>query len=317
MRYVKDFPGCRRGMIACFVLAYTSNAVTAQEVRSRGQEAQAGTVAPQSSPRVTSVDTEDTDPFVQSVMSRSWESDTALAVKVTFQVQRQTLKQFLSTLQQQTGILLQLAPGGQLHQKQLTARGTEMPLAEVMSSLARLYGITWIKQEAGAYSGCELALNELERGLLTFGELDAWRDPRYSMSGSARTEMASAVMKFADQGMLNSEMGQPLNEMPEEVQRSIKRSLREQAAWQLVGAFTNASLLNLSETYIRMERAPHAVSKIKNFRQQTPLQSVADPLETPFTLSLIDTQQHPILPIANIRLRAPSLPVTGGQVERN
>jgi hypothetical protein len=317
MRFMRNLSWNIKGFIACFALAYTSIPVLAQEADLMDRIGGVHSTVSESTRRDGRIDTEAIDPFVLSVMDRSWESDKALDVKVTFQVQRKPLGQFLESLRLQTGIKFELAPGGGLHQKQLTARGTEMSLAQVMSSLARLYGMTWTKQDAGGYSGGGLALNGLERSLLSFGEVDAWRDPRYSMSGGARAELASAAMKFANRELLNSETGQPLKELPEELQRAIKGSLAEQSAWELVGSFSRASLLNLSEVYIRMERAPHAISKIKKPLPLSRPQAAADLLEVPFSLSLIDSRQRPILPITNIHVNAADLPAVGDPVERN
>ena len=241
--------------------------------------------------------------LAQSVLQREWEHDAALGVKASFTVQRRPLNEFLNQLHQQTGVGIKLPENSPLHLKRLTATGTDMPLTEVLSCLSRLYAINWQKLPDGSYVAAELKLNDVERELMKFGDLDSWRTPEASMSGEKRRSLALAIVEHTDGALLKSPAGQPLAEMPADLQTRLRKEIEQHAALNLIATYAKASIFNFSDSLFRIQQPPPSKPDprvaLPGFTTPTPNQNLKN-AEPPFNVALVDTKGVMVAPLATI-----------------
>lgn len=97
------------------------------------------------------------------------EQDPALGVKVTFKSSAQSLESLLATLQNTSGITLTATNDTQAAHLLVTARVRELPLATVLGSFSRLYGVRWVKVGEKAYEMRNSEMDTLHRKLLAVG----------------------------------------------------------------------------------------------------------------------------------------------------
>ena len=119
------------------------------------------------------------------------DSDAALQREVSLQIKRLPLRELLTQLQTQSGVTLRLgtdAPADKL----LTARVEAMPLAKFMESLARVYGVSWVKK-GDAYSMQGNTRGELHLKLLQMGEPRRYR-LRFEFYNRSEREQKNAAL---------------------------------------------------------------------------------------------------------------------------
>ena len=122
------------------------------------------------------------------------DSNAALQKAVSLQVKRLPLRELLLQLQTQSGVTLRLgtdAPADKL----LTARVEAMPLAKLMETLTRVYGVSWNKM-GDAYSMQGDALGELHLKLLQMGEPRRYR-LRFEFYNRSDREQENAALGHA------------------------------------------------------------------------------------------------------------------------
>lgn len=159
--------------------------------------------------------------------------ETALQNATTIEARDQMLPEFLQTLQKNSAVKLQLSPQSPLATRRVTVRTEAMPLHELMSALARLYGATW-QRNGKSYRLQEDALSELERQLVRVGDKDAGSDPAQYLGGVGRRELARQIVDSVGREAFGGERTVSLLELPEELRDLIRRKIQLQAAAAIV-----------------------------------------------------------------------------------
>ena len=163
--------------------------------------------------------------------------ETALQNATTIEARDQMLPEFLQTLQKNSGVEMQLSPQSALATRRVTVRTEMMPLHELMSALARLYGAVW-QRNGKIYSLQESSLSELESQLARVGDRvgdkDAGSDPARYMTGTKRRELAEQIVTSVGQEAFKGERTVSLLQLPEALRDLLRQQIQLQAASEII-----------------------------------------------------------------------------------
>lgn len=169
------------------------------------------------------------------------EREAALGVKVSFEARRRLLRDLLSDLQKRSGVMLRAGHGSPAASVRVTARVKEMPLANLMNALSRLYGVVWTKDADNVYTMRASDRPELQVKMLQLGDPYWFRYRERTPTGHREREqrrngLADEIMKHVDAGALSSLEGVPVSTLPVELQIKLRRYVEEEVASELASA---------------------------------------------------------------------------------
>lgn len=203
--------------------------------------------------------------------------DKTLSKPVTLDARRLPLPAVLQELQKQSGVSLGVDGGSDT--LLLTAHFSQMPLAEVMQALARLYGREWKPSGQGGWIWPrESSLNPLELDLRRVGDFAPVEErARAERRGSAdkngpaqpKFNWFEALLPRTNTTSLVAPEGVALTSFPEELQKKIRRDREGDAALQLVGIYQKSVLSTLREANWQIFRDAIATENDKNLRPWT------------------------------------------------
>lgn len=191
--------------------------------------------------------------------------ETALSVKVSFEVKRQPLSELLANLSQQSGIKLSGGEGSPVATARVTARVKEMQLSGVMSAFERLYGVSWTKGGDKAYTMNPSRESELDARLRQLGDMGWFR--YWNWTGWYIAPKNLGIQPPPDWGAIIRQLvdyeamrrgGVPFSSLPEEAQRQLREYLQALRAERLVRDYHSASQASLLEHgWLRVEQYPN------------------------------------------------------------
>lgn len=115
------------------------------------------------------------------------DKDAALSIKVSLEAKQQSLRDLLNSLQKQSGVKLQLAPGAGTALK-VTARVSQLPLSALMGALGRLFEADWQPNGEKTYLFQPRQLSEMQKQMSRLGEFQ-WYRFRYNNLRSPENRM--------------------------------------------------------------------------------------------------------------------------------
>ena len=187
------------------------------------------------------------------------EQDPALGVKVSFTAKAQSLESVLGSLQKISTITLTAARDTQASRLLVTARVKELPLATVLGSFSRLYGVRWVKVGATAYEMRNGDVDALHRQLLQVGD-PYWYRSWHRLSFNAElqrkqsADLSRAIYDSNPQALL-SKTGLSFSNLPDELQEEVRKVVQEQHGEALIrerrlidGVFSHQLYLHLGKT---------------------------------------------------------------------
>ena len=179
----------------------------------------------------------ETAPAVENVPVVLWQAqlarETTLQSKIFLEARDQPLPEFLQAVQESSGVTLQVLAPSPLTSKRVTVRTEAMPLHELMSALAHLYGANW--QRAGqSYQMKPAALSDFDRELLRIGDSAARNAPEQSVSSAQRRELATQILESVGQEKFADGSTVSLSQLPEKLRDQIRHSIQARAASTLL-----------------------------------------------------------------------------------
>jgi len=176
----------------------------------------------------------------------------ALQAKVSFEVKRQLLSDLLTDLHKQSGVTLMAAPGSLAGAVRVTARVKEMPLAEVMESLAHLYGVSWSRNAGNTYTMHGSDRSEVEQNLLQMGSMGEATGRYLARTEQQRNELSNAILAQTDAAALKTHEGFPVSALPVDLQRELRRQMEARMSIGLVKAYQKATEAFLNDCIVHM-----------------------------------------------------------------
>ncbi|RYX81226.1 hypothetical protein EON83_24890 [bacterium] len=183
------------------------------------------------------------------------EGEETLKSNVSFEVKQRPLRDLLTDLQQQTDVVLTISPNPKLESALVTARVKALPLSKVMDSLARLYGVSWIKVTDAHYRMSDSQF-PIDATLAPLGDLRWFRYWREA----ARREVAPKDLSFEYPSELVGEIfndvtfaeiatiGQvPLKVLAPEVKIRLRQEIEDRVAISLLRNLQSISTEQLKQ----------------------------------------------------------------------
>jgi hypothetical protein len=199
-------------------------------------------------------------------------AETAFAGKtIMLEAKRLPIQALLRQLEQQSGVTLRIPPETFMSTALITARLDKMPLAQVLSSLADLYGIGWSKGADGAYIVETGVTSERERGLIALGEVEwfqYWENlvsspvaPAYLTPQPERDKdnWGDEVIGHVNAIELINLPGVKLDRLPPESQQKLKHHVERMVAQVLVKEFRAVSPIQIAAATLNIEPRKAAI----------------------------------------------------------
>lgn len=195
-------------------------------------------------------------------------ANAALQTKVSFEVKAQPFANFLRDLSKQSKVSFSVAPELEISKRLLTARVHELLLSEVMTSLSKLYNLSWVKDGEG-FRAIGGSRNRVEQRI---EQLGVWYRywlahpksfPAYlTRRGLAdRYETRDHQKPIMDQiwpfiRNYDPQKGVALTALPGDVQEQLRSYLEEYAGGSLLLTSRSAHMEQLSEGTLKVSPPP-------------------------------------------------------------
>ena len=224
---------------------------------------------------------------------------TALRVPVSFEARRRPLSEVLADLQRQGGVELSAGEPAKIADFKVTAHVEALPLAEVLLSLARLYGFEWDKN-GEAYVIISPGAVGLDHSLLQLGAPDSIEQQSHLQSWRERQgiDWLQQVTQFTTETELRAGQGVPLTAMAPELQTRLRHPIELPAAARLVGAYAQAIPGVIEENRLRVTVLAASQTATANQETLSPVTAIV----------LVNSAGKQVAPIAKISPATPSAP---------
>jgi hypothetical protein len=169
----------------------------------------------------------------------------AAAAKVSMDVRRVPLVEVLAILEKQTGVRLRVDLESSPARARVTALASDLPLAEAMDALARLYAVSWTRLGAQEYS-LETSRPEWRAKLAQAGDLNwfrYWQLPTrravapMGLSFEDLTDWEGEIAGEVDIAALTKPGGVAISSLSAPLQAKVRRAVQDKVGAEVVRAF--------------------------------------------------------------------------------
>ena len=181
--------------------------------------------------------------------------DSVLERPVSFEVRSCALPQLLVQLKHLTGVDVHAGDASTTGNKLVTACVTGMKLGEVLKSLTRLYGVTWLRTGANSYLMKDADDKSLDVQLLPMGDIAELqhRDYARTSADNKKEDLGAAILKSVTMSALLSPQGVLLSSLPLALQTRIRKLRQRSSELRLIKAYCDASPATEEAGYVHVE----------------------------------------------------------------